>query len=66
MVNVYLIIERKTYQDLQSNYSDLEISETTKSIVYYGETKRHKKVLFILLKDLIEEFSMEKRTLERL
>ena len=61
----YLIIERKTYQDLQSSIRDSRFREQRSRLLLWRNEETQKCIYFIE-GSYQEEFSMEKRTLERL
>ncbi len=61
----YLIIERKTFQDLQSSIRDSRFREQRSRLLLW-RNEENQKCIYFIEGEYKEEYSIEKRTLERL
>ena len=64
--NYRLIIERKTFQDLQSSIRDSRFREQRSRLLLWRNDDNQKFLYFMEGEDKEDEFIMEKRTMERL
>lgn len=64
--NYRLIIERKTFQDLQSSIRDSRFREQRSRLLLWRNEENQKFLYFMEGEDKEDEFIMEKRTMERL
>ena len=64
--NYRLIIERKTFQDLQSSIRDSRFREQRSRLLLWRNEENQKFLYFIEGEDKENEFQIEKRTIERL